>query len=114
MAVASQGPGYHDVFVWMDPFFISSPTRVAQELYQLFTGADNTSTIWGSLARTVVTAMIGATIGTVVGGIGGLFCSHWKLLSKIASPFLIVANSVPKVALIRSSSSLPAHRAYRA
>jgi NitT/TauT family transport system permease protein len=93
-------PHIRHVIVWADPFFISSPRRCGQEIWRQFTGGDNTPLIWGPLVRTFVTALIGVGVALVVGSGLGLICSHWEMLNRIARPYLVVLNALPKIALI--------------
>jgi len=83
-----------------DPFFISSPSRVAVELYDLFTGAHGTPPIWDPLYRTVATAVTGAALALVVGAGFGLVCSNWSLVNRVVRPYVVLFNAFPKVALI--------------
>lgn len=88
-------------YAFLDPFFVSSPTRVIKELKPMLGGGDQGApSIWGPLGRTVITALIGTAAAIVVGAVGGLICSNWSLLNRIARPFLVFLNALPKVALI--------------
>lgn len=93
-------PGIRDAIVWADPFFISSPSRCADEIYKLFTGADQTDTVWAPLGRTVITAVIGTAAGAVAGGLLGLVFSHWEMLNRVGRPFITLVNAVPKITII--------------
>lgn len=93
-------PGIRNVISWADPFFISSPSRCALQMWKEMTGADDTPLIWAPLGRTILTALIGTAAAFVVGSILGLLFSNWEMLNKIGRPFLVVANSLPKVTLI--------------
>lgn len=93
-------PGIRNTFVFADPFFISSPRRTGIELWREFTGVSHTTLIWGPFSRTLVTALIGTLCAVVVGALGGLLCSNWLLLNRIARPFLVLFNALPKVAII--------------
>jgi NitT/TauT family transport system permease protein len=83
-----------------DSFFVSSPTRVARELYWLATGAHDTPTIWVPFERSVVPAIVGTAIAIAVGAVAGLVCSNWGTLNRVARPFILVGNSLPRIALI--------------
>jgi NitT/TauT family transport system permease protein len=83
-----------------DHFFVSSPLRQARTLYRLATGAHNTPTIWTPFERSVVPALIGTAIAIITGGLSGLICSNWDMLNRIARPFVLLGNSVPRITLI--------------
>lgn len=83
-----------------DPYFISSPRAVANELWLITRGAPNVPTIWDPLARTVITALIGAGAACLLGAVCGLAVSSWTLLDKVARPFLVLFNAIPRIAII--------------
>lgn len=83
-----------------DHFFVSSPLRQAHTLYRLATGSHHTPTIWSPFERSVVPALLGTAIAIVAGGLAGLICSNWETLNRIARPFVLLGNSVPRITLI--------------
>jgi NitT/TauT family transport system permease protein len=86
---------------WMNRFFISSPTGIVRELRNLMTGRHTQGlTLWPYLWQTVKATIIGATVGVVLGAIVGLIFSNSKRLSEVFYPFIIIVNSVPRIALI--------------
>ncbi len=86
---------------FLDPFFISSPTAIWKNLTGLITGNnDNKITLWPYLWTTVSATLAGTTIGLVLGALFGLLFSNSQRLSEVVRPFLILANSVPRVAII--------------
>lgn len=93
-------PGIRSHVRFADPFFISSPSGVARELWLITRGAPNVPTIWAPLARTVVTALIGTAAACVLGAVLGLAVSSWVLLERVARPFLVLFNAIPRVAMI--------------
>jgi NitT/TauT family transport system permease protein len=93
-------PGIRNQVRFADPFFISSPSGVARELWLITRGAPNVPTIWAPLARTVVTALIGTAAACVLGAVLGLAVSSWVLLERVARPFLVLFNAIPRVAMI--------------
>lgn len=84
----------------LDPFFISSPERVAKELWTQMTGSGGVPTIWPAFFETVVPALLGTLISLVLGAAAGLLCSNWSLINRVSQPFLIAANALPRVVLI--------------
>lgn len=93
-------PHITSVFQFEDPFFISSPSRIANELWILATGSNGTAPIWGALARTVLTALVGTVASCVLGAVAGLAVSNWGLLEAVARPFIVLLNAVPRIAMI--------------
>ncbi len=86
---------------FLDAFFISSPSAVFVNLVGLITGNnDNSITIWPYLWTTVSATILGSAIGMLLGALFGLIFSNSQKLAEVVRPFLIVANSVPRVAMI--------------
>ena len=83
-----------------DPYFVSSPVRVARELYNLATGADSSPLIWGYIWNTVYASLLGTVIGMVLGAAAGLVLSNFRFLSEVMRPFVIGFNAVPRIALV--------------
>jgi NitT/TauT family transport system permease protein len=95
-----QLPHARDVGAFLDPFFISSPSRVAAEVRDLLTGAHDTPTIWKPLRETLQAALIGIGGGTVVGAAVGLLLSNSDMLYRVFTPFITALNAMPRIALI--------------
>src|SRR5262249_17832736 len=88
-------------FKVMDRFFVSSPTAVWNTLVDLSLGHHtNGITMWPYLRKTIESAVIGTSIGIAVGCLLGLLCSNSQKLSDVVRPFIVMANTVPRVALI--------------
>ncbi|MDX6344928.1 MAG: sulfonate transport system permease protein [Trebonia sp.] len=83
-----------------DPFFISSPSRVASYLGKLATGSDGVVSIWPFLWYTVKATAIGVAIGVGAGVVLALIFSQYAMLAKILSPFISFVNATPRIALI--------------
>ncbi len=83
-----------------DPYFVSSPQRVARELYNLATGSENSPVIWGFIWATVYASLLGTAIGMVLGAAFGLVLSNFHFLSEVMRPFIIGMNAVPRIALV--------------
>lgn len=93
-------PGISDSVVWLDPFFISSPTRVAQRLWDLCTGAGPGVTIWAPLFFTVWTAIVGMMIAVVIGTAAGLLLSNNATAERVFRPLVAALNAVPRIAIV--------------
>lgn len=80
---------------WVDPFYISSPTRIAADLEAGFAH--------GTLARdleiTLVESFGGLVVGTLTGVACGLAFAFSPWLDRVGEPFLAVVNALPRPAL---------------
>lgn len=86
---------------FLDAFFISSPTATWHSLVGLLTGEnDNRISLWPYLWVTLSSTLAGTLIGMTLGAVCGLVFSNNRRLSEVVQPFLIIANSVPRVAII--------------
>ncbi|QSE90651.1 ABC transporter permease subunit [Rhodococcus pseudokoreensis] len=85
---------------WLDPFFISSPTAVAQTVWDLGAGNIPGASLWSYLYSTLFSTVVGATIGLVLGAAAGLVLSNSPKVNDVLQPFIVLLNSVPRVALI--------------
>jgi NitT/TauT family transport system permease protein len=93
-------PGAAKISALFDPFFVSSPSRLAVTLYDLATGADQTPMIWVPFFSSVIPAILGTAIAVIAGAGAGLICSNWVLLNRVVRPFLITFNALPRITLI--------------
>ncbi len=88
-------------YKFLNKFFISSPTAVATRISHLTTGTDtNGITVWPYLKTTVFSSIEGVAIGLALGALAGLVFSNSPALSEVVRPFIILANAVPRIALI--------------
>lgn len=78
----------------IDSFITSQPSRILDTFMNL-TSNDLLKHIWVTTYETVVGFMLGTIIGIIIAII--LWWSDF--LSKVAEPYLVVLNSLPKVAL---------------
>jgi NitT/TauT family transport system permease protein len=86
---------------FLDRFYISSPTDTWQNLVNISTGRHtNGITVWPYLGTTIYSTLVGTSIGLVLGGLCGLIFSNGQRLSEVIRPFIVLSNSVPRVALI--------------
>ncbi|MET0454053.1 MAG: ABC transporter permease [Mycobacterium sp.] len=84
----------------LDPYFISSPTRVYASLVNLLFGRDGVPAVWDYLAPTFVASLVGLAIAMAVGGLIGLFLGSFDFVGAVFRPFVVALNAVPRVALI--------------
>jgi NitT/TauT family transport system permease protein len=93
-------PGLSKEFALLDPFFISSPTRVAKKLHDLMLGTGGITSIWPFVATTLEAALIGTAIAIIAGALAGLLLSNDERLNQVLRPFVVAVNAIPRIALI--------------
>ena len=79
----------------IDPFFFSSPSRMATTIVSLAQEANLWIHIWTSLYET----LIGFILATAIGFILAIALWWRERLRKAIEPYLIILNSLPKIAL---------------
>ncbi len=79
----------------IDSFLSSSPSRIAKTLKDLLLSGD----LWLHIGTTVYETVIGFLIATVLGTAIALALWWSENFRKIAEPYVIVLNSLPKIAL---------------
>ncbi|MBQ8908805.1 MAG: ABC transporter permease [Clostridia bacterium] len=79
----------------IDPFFFSSPSRVATTIVTLAQEGNLWIHIWTSLYETIIGFIIATALGFLLAV--ALWCS--EKLRKSIEPYLIILNSLPKIAL---------------
>jgi NitT/TauT family transport system permease protein len=81
-------------------FVISSPTAVCQTIWDLLLGHNNQPFVWLYLRNTVEATLIGTAIGVVIGTLFGLALADLQAVNRVLRPFIIAANSIPRIALV--------------
>ncbi len=79
----------------IDPFFFSSPSRIVVTIVELAGGGNLFIHIWTSLYETI----IGFILATAIGFIIAVLLWWSERLRRILEPYLIILNSLPKIAL---------------
>lgn len=82
-------------FSWIDPLIFSSPSKVTNLLIDKIADGSILVHISYTLFETVLGFIIGTLLGTILAAI--LWWSPF--LSKVLDPYLVILNSMPKVAL---------------
>ena len=93
-------PGITNVIPFADPYFISSPSRIALTLWRLTTGADGSVLIWPYLLTTLIASLGGVLIGMASGALVGIWLSNSPSWNEVLRPFIVALNAVPRIALI--------------
>jgi NitT/TauT family transport system permease protein len=89
-----------DISVVFDPFFVSSPEKVSQRIYQLMFPDTGQLSVWPYLFHTIEATFFGVAIGTAVGILFGLLLSSQERVWAIVRPYVSLANAAPRIALI--------------
>ena len=80
---------------WIDPFLMSSPSRIWNTLAELYADGALFYHIWISLYETILGFVIGTAAGTAVAVI-----MWWsRSVREVLQPYVVVLNSLPKIAL---------------
>ena len=79
----------------IDSFLMSSPSRIVKTIGELISGGD----LYGHIATTLYETVMGFLIATIVGNAFALLMWWSESFKKIIEPYLIVLNSLPKIAL---------------
>lgn len=80
---------------WIDAFITSQPTRAWQATMTLFRRGELFMHLWTTVSETIIGFTIGTVLGIAVATV--LWWSEWA--SEIADPYIVILNSIPKVAL---------------
>lgn len=79
----------------MDSFITSSPSKICQQLKSLSVTGELFTHLWVSTKET----LIGFILGTAIGTLAAIILWWSPVLNRIFEPYLVVLNSLPKVAL---------------
>lgn len=79
----------------IDPFFVSSPSRV----FNMFISMVENGTIWRHIGITLLETLVGFAIATLGGTLIAILLWWNKRLRRILEPYIVVLNSLPKIAL---------------
>ncbi|MGD6944167.1 ABC transporter permease [Cytobacillus gottheilii] len=80
---------------WIDPLIFSSPSKV----WALFLDKMADGSLLGDLSYTLGETVLGFILGTLLGTLLAAVLWWSPMLSKILDPYLVILNSMPKVAL---------------
>ncbi len=79
----------------IDPFITSQPSRIVRTLASLY----NEGILFQHVSITVFETIVGFTLGTLIGTAMAVVLWWSDFLSKVLDPYLVVLNSLPKIAL---------------
>jgi len=80
---------------WIDPFITSSPSRVIKTLQNLA----QEGSLYNHIMVTLIETIVGFMLGTLLGTILAIILWWSDFIAKVTDPYLVVLNSLPKVAL---------------
>ena len=79
----------------VNPLFISSPSDIVQRLWQWI----GDGTLWLQTSVTLEEVLLGLLYGTSAGVVAGVILGMLPTVAQIFDPFLVMLNSIPKVAI---------------
>src|SRR5213594_5276620 len=79
----------------IDPFWFSSPLRIARHLIEWV----RQGTLFGHLLVTLRETFLGFVLGSVAGIAVGVALSRLEFVARVLDPFIVAANGIPRVAL---------------
>lgn len=85
---------------FLDSFFISSPPKVVQSIWDLLTGTGGRPSIWPYLGATLKAVVLGVVIGTLLGMLVGLLLAASPRAMHATEPILNFLNATPRIAII--------------
>ena len=80
---------------WVNPFITSSPSRIAKTIAQLYRSGE----LFYHVGTTLWETLAGFAIAVVVGYSVALLLWWSEAFRKIAEPYIVVLNALPKIAL---------------
>ncbi len=82
-------------FRWIDPFITSQPSRVLRTLLSLH----GEGVLYYHVGVTVFETVVGFVLGTIIGTAISIVLWWSDFISRVLDPYLVVLNSLPKIAL---------------
>lgn len=79
----------------LDPFFVSSPSRILTTIFEMFKSGES----WLHIGTTLYETILGFGLSTILGTLIACLLWYIPVLRKILDPFIVILNSLPKIAL---------------
>lgn len=79
----------------VDPFITSQPSRIVKTIVSLY----EQGVLFQHIGVTCLETIVGFVLGTLLGTILAIALWWSEFLSKVSEPYLVVLNSLPKIAL---------------
>jgi NitT/TauT family transport system permease protein len=83
----------------VDPFFWGQPSGIARQLGHWVQHGTEYGSIWEQIWVTFKEAVLGFVFGVAAGIIAGVLLGMFQFLADVASPYIKVANAIPRIAL---------------
>ena len=80
---------------WVDPFIISSPSRIVKQIVSLY----EAGTLFSHISITLYETFLAFTISTLIGLVVAIALYEITPLKRVLEPYIIILNSLPKIAL---------------
>ena len=80
---------------WVSDFLVGAPSGI----WQVFVRAVMDGSLFVDTWYTLIEAILGFVIGTVLGSAAGLGLWYSAFVARLVEPFIVAINSVPKIAL---------------
>ncbi|MCR2802911.1 ABC transporter permease [Paenibacillus soyae] len=80
---------------WIDPLLFSFPSKLLDQLWTTMMDGS----LWPHVGATVMETIVGFLLGTLTGTVLAAILWWFPFLSRVFDPYLVVLNSMPKVAL---------------
>ena len=83
----------------VDPFFWGQPSGIVKQLNAWVQHGTQYGSIWEQVWVTFKEAVLGFVFGVAAGIIAGVLLGMFQFLADVASPYIKVANAIPRIAL---------------
>jgi NitT/TauT family transport system permease protein len=83
----------------IDPFFWGQPTGILAQIVTWVTHGTAQGPLWEQILVTLEETVLGFLIGVVLGVIFGVLLGRNRSLADVLSPYIKVANSIPRIVL---------------
>lgn len=97
---ATQVPWIARHIIILDPFFVSTPSRIYERFFELSDPAMMEVTLFERVFTTMYTTILGFIVGVSTGFLAGLFLGWNRYFAAVLEPFIIALNSMPRIALV--------------
>jgi sulfonate transport system permease protein len=83
----------------VDKFFWGQPSGIVSQLNDWVRHGTTFGSIWLQIWVTLKEAVLGFLVGVVAGVIAGVLLGQFRFLSDVLSPYIKVANAIPRIVL---------------
>jgi sulfonate transport system permease protein len=83
----------------IDPFFWGQPSGIVKQLGNWAQHGTQYGSIWEQIWITFKEALLGFAVGGAIGVATGVLLGQFRFLADVASPYIKVANAVPRIVL---------------